>query len=495
MKFSAKAWSQGGAARAGVLQVGGFSTETPALLLHTRKGLPAFITPDLLSDLPTPDSRLLQFSPLHLYAFIYPFLVLSVILEFYSGFHFRSFSTLVSTSDLYAADKLSPSHACVRVCVSSWEGISLKTISDLGGLHKMVGLDEHAFVAVPRDSVISLPDYQSTNKIGASFETPSGRLLMKPMQYVEMISSMKPNMWATLADEVPTWVSQKRNRASVDRTVRWLDDCLKSAFTNNTGGAVFGSIVGGSNIEERKRCAQEVAKRNVSGFYLGGFGVGESMDERPSVLSAITRLPALDIVSWFYCKYYDQKFDVEELIEKVKEILPEDKPRQICGLGLPEEVLQGVAAGVDLFDSTKKTETNSGMHDRYIYHLTLGAFALTFPLEENGRHNSYVDQLCDAGNDGTKINLRATIYRKDMSPILDGCKCYTCQNHTKAYINHLFNVHEMLAHILLEIHNTHHYLGFFRAIREAIKRGAFEEFHLNFVRNRRDHILDTAFNS
>ncbi|CAA0838739.1 Unknown protein [Striga hermonthica] len=399
MKFSVKVWSQGGAARAGVLQVGGFSTETPALLLHTRKGLPAFISPDLLSALPTPDSRLLQFSPLH-------------------------FS----------------------------EGISLKTISDLGGLHKMVGLDEHAFVAVPRDSVISLPDYQSTNKIGASFETPCGRLLMKPLQYVEMISSMKPNMWATLADEVPTWVSQKRNRASVDRTVRWLDDCLKSDSANNTGGAVFGSIVGGCNIEERKRCAQEVAKRNVSGFYLGGFGLGESMDERPSILSVIT------------------------------EMLPEDKPRQICGLGLPEEVLQGVAAGVDLFDST------------YIYHLTLGAFALTFPLEENGRHNSYGDQPCDTGDDGTKINLRATIYRKDMSPILDGCKCYTCQNHTKAYINHLFNVHEMLAHILLEIHNTHHYLGFFRAIREAIKRGVFEEFRLNFVRNRRDHILATAFN-
>ncbi|KAI3459899.1 hypothetical protein Pfo_016562 [Paulownia fortunei] len=395
MKFSVKAWNKGGG-RAGVLQVGSCSLETPALLLTTRKGLPAFISPDLLSSLPTPDSRLLQFSPLH-------------------------FS----------------------------DGISLKTISEMGGLHQMLGLHEHVFAAVPRDSIISLPDYQSTNKTGASFETPCGRLLIKPVQYMEMIYSMKPNMWATLADEVPAWVSEKRNRASVDRTVRWLDDCITSTFANNTGGAVFGSIVGGSKIDERKRCAQEVAKRNVSGFFIGGFGLGDSMDERPALLSAIT------------------------------ESLPEDKPRQICGLGLPEEVLQGVAAGIDLFDST------------YIYHLTLGGFALTFPLEEIGKHGSS-DQLSDTGRDGTKINLKATIYRKDTSPILEGCKCYTCENHTKAYINHLFNVHEMLAQILLEIHNTHHYLGFFRMIRETIKRGTFEEFRQNFVETRRDHILAAA---
>ncbi|KAL8487179.1 hypothetical protein ACS0TY_023734 [Phlomoides rotata] len=398
MKFSVKSWSKGGS-RAGVVHVGSCSLETPALLLTTRKGLPAFIPPDHLSSLPTPDSRLFQISPLH---FV--------------------------------------------------EGISSKAISDMGGLHQMLGLKEHVFVANPRDSIISLPEYQSTNKMGASFETPCGRLLIKPAQYMEMISSLKPNIWATLADEVPAWVSEKRNRTSVDRSLRWLDDCLKSAVAYNTGGAVFGSIVGGSKIDERKRCAQEVAKRNVSGFCIGGFGLGESIDERPALLSAIT------------------------------ECLPEDKPRQICGLGLPEEILQGVAAGMDLFEST------------YIYHLTLGGFALTFPTEKIGRHDPG-DQLHDTVRDGTKINLKATIYRKDTSPILVGCKCYTCQNHTKAYMNHLFNVHEMLAQILLEIHNTHHYLGFFRKIRDAIKGGTFEDFYQKFVETRRNHIVAAALSA
>ncbi|KAL0366546.1 UNVERIFIED_CONTAM: Queuine tRNA-ribosyltransferase accessory subunit [Sesamum radiatum] len=414
MKFSVKAWSKGGG-RAGVMQVGGCAIETPALLLTTRKGLPNFIPPDLLSSLPDPDSRLLQFSPLHLYLLLTMFVSIGC--------------------------------SSLEFCVLSSEGISLKTISELGGLHQMLGLKEHVFAAVPRDSIISLPEYQSANKMGASFETPCGRLLIKPVQYMEMISSMKPNMWATLADEVPAWVSEKRNRASVDRTVRWLDECITS---NVTGGAVFGSIVGGSKIEERKRCAQEVAKRNVSGFCIGGFGLGESMDERPALLNAIT-----------------VRFTITD-------------PHLLCNSA--EEVLQGVAAGVDLFDST------------YIYHLTLGGFALTFPSDDIVKCPSG-DQLCDNGTDGTKINLKATVYRKDTSPILEGCKCYTCQNHTKAYINHLLNVHEMLAQILLEIHNTHHYLGFFRVVREAIKRGTFQEFRQNFVESRRDHIFAAALSA
>ncbi|TXG48852.1 hypothetical protein EZV62_024727 [Acer yangbiense] len=382
MKFTVKAVT-GGRARAGMLHLGSNPMETPALLLSTRKGLPVFISPDLLPCLPRPDSHLLQFSPLH-------FL----------------------------------------------DGPCPKTISSIGGLHQMLGLHEYGFVAVARDSVQSLPEFDSTNKFGASFETPCGRRLVKPVEYMEMISSMRPNLWTTLADEVPAWVSDKRNKTSVDRTVKWLDECIAMS---PAGGAVFGSIVGGSNIEERQRCAQEVAKRNVSGYWIGGFGLAESMDDRPPLLYAVT------------------------------DNLPEERPRLICGLGLPEEVLQGIAAGVDLFDSA------------YIYHLTLGGFALIFPLD--GMETS------DIGSECTKINLRATMYRKDTTPIVEGCSCYTCQNHTKAYINHLLNVHEMLAQILLEIHNTYHYLGFFRSIRYAIKEGKFEEFQNKFVQSRRSSCI------
>ncbi|XP_023729265.1 uncharacterized protein LOC111876940 isoform X2 [Lactuca sativa] len=130
----------------------------------------------------------------------------------------------------------------------------------------------------------------------------------------------------------------------------------------------------------------------------------------------------------------------------------------------------------------------------YIYHLTLGGFALVFPLDGKCKHLSDLG-LSAMASDGTKINLKATIYRKDASRIVDGCICYTCQNHTKAYINHLLNVHEMLAHILLEIHNTHHYLSFFGVIREAITEGRFEELWQNLFEKRRDHLLAASLSA
>ncbi|KAI3918287.1 hypothetical protein MKX01_041607 [Papaver californicum] len=158
----------------------------------------------------------------------------------------------------------------------------------------------------------------------------------------------------------------QRNKTTVDRTVCWLDECISLNQACRT--SVLGAIVGGSNVDERIRCAQEVTKRN-------------------------------------------------ELA--CQDNLPKEKPRQIYGLGLPEEILQGVAAVIDLFDST------------YIYQLTLGGFALTFPLNRSERQLSDSYMSDSSGSDNTKINLRATIHR--------------------ASINHQINVHEMQAQILLEM--------------------------------------------
>ncbi|CAN6311558.1 unnamed protein product [Urochloa humidicola] len=393
MRFAVtKVCGGGGKARAGVLHIGGggIGIETPALLLSTRKGLPSFVSCDLLASLPLPDSLLLHVCPTH---FI--------------------------------------------------ETPPLKTISNIGGLHRMLGLPAHILVAAAGDSIESLPSSEATNKFGASFDTPSGRRLVKPSDYMELVSCMKPNLWASLADEVPAWATDKRNKISVDRTLRWLDACI--ALDPASGTNSFGFIVGGSSIEQRRLCATEVSKRNVSGFWIGGFGLGENIEERFSLLNAVT------------------------------DCLPPEKPRLVSRLGLPEEVLEGVAAGIDLFDST------------YIYQLTMGGFALIFPIDmvEEEMQNGLLN---NDGGDSTKINLRATTYRKDTSRLVDNCSCFTCQNHTRAYLNHLLNVHEMLAQILLEIHNTHHYLCFFRSIREAIKVGEFDLFRQQFVKKRRAHI-------
>ncbi|KAK8941621.1 hypothetical protein KSP40_PGU020701 [Platanthera guangdongensis] len=390
MRFAVSQRCGSGHARVGALFAGNSPTplETPALLLSTKKGLPAFLSPDLLPSLPSSGPHSLHISPVH-------FL----------------------------------------------DGPTPAVISSIGGLHQMLALHNCFFVASARDSIQSLPVSTAANKLGASFETPGGRWLVKPSSYMDVISSLKPDFWASLADEVPAWVSEKRNRASVDRTLRWLDDCI--ALDKTGGNNIFGSIVGGSRVGERKRCATEVAKRNVHGFYIGGFGLGESMKERPGLLNTVMNFLA---IMYFICIF-------------------------ICAT---EEILQGVAAGIDLFDSA------------YIYHITVGGLALVFPFDIM-EGESFNTQLLNYG-DVTTINLQAIIYRKDASPLVNNCSCYTCRNHTRAYINHLLNVHEMLAQILLDIHNTHHYLEFFSAIRKAIKSDKFDLFCKKFIEGRHSHL-------
>ncbi|KAL8144361.1 hypothetical protein V2J09_017393 [Rumex salicifolius] len=389
MQFTVKSWSRNGRSRAGILHLPSSPMDfhTPCLLLSTRKALPHFLSPDLLASLPSPDSHLLQFSPLH---FV--------------------------------------------------EGLPTKTIASKCEVRKMAGLHHYAFVAVPRDSFFCLPEASAANKHAASFETPCGRLSINPSEYIRMVNSLRPDWWVSLADEVPVSATEKRNKASVDRTVRWLDECITS---RETDGAVFGAIVGGSSTKEHKRCANEVVKRNVSGYWIGGLGLKETIADHPSLLRDVT------------------------------DLLPIEKPRQVCGLAFPdkvfhlfeaessllhylhmnlqlerldvferfnhtyyshqpdrlffyslEEVLQGVAAGIDIFDST------------CIYHLTLEGFALTFLINDTQRISCY--EL------STKINLNAKDYR----------------------------------------HNTHHYLGFFRGIREAINEDRFEQFQNQFINSR-----------
>ncbi|KAI8568660.1 hypothetical protein RHMOL_Rhmol02G0217900 [Rhododendron molle] len=413
MKFAVKAWSKG-RARAGVIQFVGSSSrsnsplhpteieiETPALLLSTRKGLPFFISPDLLPSLPSPDSHLLQFSPLH-------FL----------------------------------------------EGITPETISAIGGLHEMVGLHEYGFAAVPRDSIVCLPHCDGTNKLGASFETPFGRILIKPSEYMKFISSMKPNSWTTLADEVPACVSEKRNKTSVDRTVRWLDDCIAlSSFVNQMSHLATPETFEARNpnhptgfeiprleelwvierthyLAQTENSSHEPSNKSV-GYWIGGFGLGESMDDRSPLLNAVT------------------------------DCLPEQKPRQICGLGLP-----GDGDGV------------SGMVARVFRRVEIGLLEVgwtinwgDFEFGSDGLEGAELEVEVDGGDrvEGTwtalSIDLRRSLWLINLAP------AYTLS------------------------HNTHHYLGFFRAIREAIKGGKFEEFQHHFIEDSRDHIFAAALSA
>eukprot|EP00897_Mesotaenium_endlicherianum_P001342 jgi/Mesen1/1235/ME000129S00329 len=311
-------------------------------------------------------------------------------------------------------ETLKPEAAALQICTLHFlESPGYGHVAEYGrGLHEFLGMQPYGLFAIARDS-----------------------LMVTPGKYMAVINALRPDLYAALPDEVPPSASLKRERTSVDRTLHWLDACLSLA-TPETGGKMFGVVVGGASKEERRRSAEETALRDVAGFQLAGFGLGESAEERQHLLTACI----------------------------------------------------GVSAGIDLFESL------------YPHHLTIGGLALTFPLNSRaaesaaGRGASSRGTLhggqvagcgaADVGASSMTINMRALSYRESKAPLLEGCQCYACRCHSRAYIHHLLNTHEMLAEVLLNIHNTHHYLQFFKEIRGAIAQGTFEDYRKWFVTSR-----------
>nr|CAG4710599.1 unnamed protein product [Naegleria fowleri] len=169
------------------------------------------------------------------------------------------------------------------------------------------------------------------------------------------------------------------------------------------------------------------------------------------------------------------QMDNLEKIDKIKEHL---KTKQKCdveklllfisGKDHPLEVLECVAKGVDLFDGV------------YPFIAAEMGMACVYPVDEVVNTNSSNNHNTLQKSNMT-INLRDRNYEKDISPLDPKCKCFTCRNHTKAYIHHLLNTHEMLGEILLTMHNLHRYLSFFKKIRECIQQGIFEDFKASFI--------------
>lgn len=185
--------------------------------------------------------------------------------------------------------------------------------------------------------------------------------------------------------------------------------------------ALFGIIQGGVDVELRSRSARETAELGFTGFGIGGLSVGESAAERSEALEAT----------------------VEEL--------PADRVRYVMGLGDTEGVLDAVGRGCDLFDCVWPTRL--------------------------ARHGKVLSALGD-------FHIKQARFRIDERPIDDGCECFTCRHHSRAYLRHLHTTGELLGHRLLSVHNLSYTLGMVRAAREAIQRGDFEAWSSTVVAGR-----------
>lgn len=320
------------------------------------------------------------------------------------------------------------------------------------GVGNFIGMPESLLYCSLHDPVSPCPAGYVTNK-SVSVWGVGGRVEMTVSKFMAMQQALQPDWFQCLSDGEASFeeaTSTKRARKSVDRSLLFLDSCLKLQEKSEVlqKSIIIGVIEGGDVMEERLRSARETAKRPVGGFLLDGFhGNPATLETRLHLLSSVTAE------------------------------LPEDKPRLICGVSRPDEVLECIERGVDLFESF------------FPYLVTERGCALTFSfdyqpnpeetlLQQNGTQEEIksADQIekikitdCNQEMTSFEINLKEKRYQEDFNPLVRGCSCYSCKNHTRAYIHHLLVTNELLAGVLLMMHNFEHYFGFFHSIREALK--------------------------
>lgn len=290
-------------------------------------------------------------------------------------------------------------------------------VAKAGGLHSFMAWDGPILTDSGGFQVFSLPNKRITEE-GAYFkhEVTGEEVFLDPARAIAIQEALGADIIMAFDECIPYPCDRQYAAKSTRKTLRWAEQCKKAQTRKDQ--ALFG-IVQGSVFEDlRAMCTKELVQMDFPGYAIGGVSVGEGLDL------------------------------LKKVVEYTAPYLPENKPRYLMGVGLPEDILESVERGMDMFDCVIPT--------RYARSATLFT------------------------NRG-KIRLTNRKYRRDFYPIEPNCSCYACRNFTRAYIHHLFNANEVLSAILASIHNVHFYLTMMAEIRTAIEEGRFADYKQAFL--------------
>ncbi len=293
-----------------------------------------------------------------------------------------------------------------------------ETVAALGGLHRFMGWDGPILTDSGGFQVFSLAKRNKITDHGATFRSHlDGRLLeLTPESAVRIQEALGADV-AMCLDHCPALPAEKAEIArAVDRTIAWAARC-KNAHTR-PDQALFGIVQGGAHEDLRSRCAEALVEIDFDGYAVGGVSVGESRE------------------------------DVRRALEVTTHRLPADRPRYLMGVGRPQDLLDAVATGIDMFDCVMPTR--------------------------NGRNATcFTDQGL--------VKLRNAAHIRDPRPLEEGCDCLACTKFTRGYLRHLFVAKEMLGPILASIHNLAYLHRLTLRMREAIRAGRFVQFRLEVL--------------
>jgi queuine tRNA-ribosyltransferase len=303
-----------------------------------------------------------------------------------------------------------------------------EVFSKFGGLHKFMNWHKPILTDSGGFQVFSLAKLREITEQGVEFRShlDGSKFFLGPKEAIAIQHALGSDIMMAF-DECPPWPCEEAKvNDAVQRTIRWarasLDHHRHLTATETTPPtreqALFGIVQGGSYANLRADCAGALVEMDFDGYAIGGVSVGEPEEE------------------------------MYKTAEVTVPHLPEHKVRYAMGLGQPHQLVELVARGVDIFDCVLPT--------RVARHATV-----------------YTRQ-------GT-LNLRGAQYKMDGLPLEPGCGCYACQSFTRAYIRHLFKAGEILALVLVSLHNLHFYLELMRDIRKALDDGSFGSFRTHFL--------------
>jgi len=290
-------------------------------------------------------------------------------------------------------------------------------VEKAGGLHQFMNWPKPILTDSGGFQVFSLPKKEITdNGVFFKHEISGDRIFLGPREATTIQNQLGADIIMAFDECIPYPATHDYARKSIRKTLRWAEECLSAHGRSDQ--ALFGIIQGSVYPDLRRECAEALTALDFPGYAIGGVSVGEGLEL------------------------------LKQVVDDTEPYMPEHKPRYLMGVGLPEDILESIERGMDMFDCVIPT--------RYARSATL--------FTRRG-----------------KIRLTNRRYRRDFFPVDPSCTCYCCTHFTRAYLHHLFNANEVLSATLSAIHNVRFYLDLAAGARSAIEAGAFARFKGDFL--------------
>lgn len=309
-----------------------------------------------------------------------------------------------------------------------WLRPGLYVIEKHGGLHQFMGWDKPILTDSGGFQVFSLKGLRKITEEGVKFASPinGDKLFLTPEVSMQIQRVLNSDIVMVFDECTPYKINdrpatEEEAAKSMRMSLRWARRSKDEFVRLGNPNALFGIVQGGMYEHLREESLEGLKEIGFHGYAVGGLSVGEPKEE------------------------------MHRIMEKIVWQLPEDKPRYLMGVGTPEDLVEGVSQGIDMFDCVMPTR--------------------------NARNGWLFTRYGD-------IKIRNSKYKDDLRPLDPTCDCYACKHFSRAYLHHLQKVNEILGARLNTIHNLHYYLHLMQEIRDALDADRFEEWKAEFYENR-----------